>query len=185
MSAYLETTDGDYAPNTTLTTALITRASAIIDGYCNRSLGVTSYTERVPLTPEQRGHLSYYPVTNVTALKGRAYSGHYPFGGPPPFDDLDVDTLDVDKEIGAIWCGASAFASSYVELEVTYKSGFAIIPDKVKVACGLICEKLANNVNPNIKSKKDFDFSIEYFGVGIVTSEISELLNEYRMKSFR
>lgn len=192
---YLATTDTDYvADGITLTNSLIIRASAIIDGCCKRSLAVTSYTERVPLTDYQnmnsyqRGHLSYYPVIDVTELKGRplynALTGN--IFGPPSFEPItDLSILDIDKSLGTFICGFNMFGVPYTELEVTYTSGWVTIPDAVKVACGMIITQLANNANPNVKSKKDYDFSIEYFGNSMITQEVSDLLSPYIVRSFR
>lgn len=198
MSEYLKSTDtadADYLPTgITLTKSLSIRASSIIDGYCKRSLDVTSYTERVPLTDYQnqnsyqRGHLSYYPVIDVTTLKGRplynALTGN--IFGPPAFEPItDPSILDIDKNLGNFICGFNMFGVPYSELEVTYTSGWATIPDNVKVACGIIITQLVNNVNPNVKTKKDFDSSVEYFGSSMITPEVAELLGNYIQRSFR
>lgn len=188
MSQYLEITDTDYVPSgVKLTESLIIRASAIIDGRCKREIGVKTYTERIRLTDAQRGHLSYYPVVDVLKAKGRPKPGVLGnFFGPPSFEAIDdLSIIDVDKEIGTVWCGYSPFGSAYEELEVTYTSGWEIIPDKVKVACGLIVGQLFTNTNSNVKSKKDFDFSIEYFGNSMITPEIADLLSEFELRSFR
>jgi hypothetical protein len=195
MGKYLETTDTDYVPaGVVLTLSLILRASAIIDGYCKRTIDVTSYTERVPLTDYrevnnyQRGHLSYYPVINVTEIKGRPLyniiSGN--IFGPPKFEPItDLSILDIDTNLGSFICGFNMFGVPYTELEVTYTSGWATIPEAVKVACGLIASQLVNNANPNVKSKKDYDFAIEYFGNSMITPEVSDLLSPYILRSFR
>jgi len=195
MSKYLQLTDTAYVPSgVTLDDSLILRASAIIDGYCKRSLDVTSYTERVPLTDYhnmnsyQRGHLSYYPVIDVTDLKGRplynVITGN--IFGPPPFVPItDLSILNIDKNLGTFICGFNMFGVPYTELEVTYTSGWATIPDAVKVSCGMIVAQLASNANSNVKTKKDFDFSIEYFGNSMITPEIAGLLSPYVVRSFR
>ncbi|MEK5415171.1 hypothetical protein [Paenibacillus sp. FSL L8-0708] len=187
MSQYLTTTDTDYVPaGVALTTALIIRASAIIDGRCKREIGVTSYTERIPLT-NQRGHLSYYPVKEISEVNGRSVYGITGdnFFGIPGFVTADLTTLDVDKEIGTVMCGGSPFGIPYAELEVTYTSGWDPIPDKVKVACGLLISQLAGNSNSNVKMRKDVDSTIEYFGNDMITPEIADLLSEYQHRSFR
>jgi hypothetical protein len=89
-------------------------------------------TERIPLTEMMRGHLSYCPVLEVSALKGRPKYGltGSNFFGPPPFEEIpDLSVLDVDKSIGSLWCGSSPFGSPYMELVVTYSSGWEPIPD--------------------------------------------------------
>lgn len=186
MSAYLQVSDTDYSTSA-LTTSLILRASAIIDGYCKRKITVESYTERIPLS-DQRGHLSYFPVVVITELKARPK--YTPIGinffGPPPFETIDdLTILDVDLNTGSVWCGYSVLGVPYVELEVTYTSGWATIPDNVKVACGMIIDQLATANNSNVKSRKDFDSSIEYFGNSRITPEIADLLSEYTVLSFR
>lgn len=188
MSQYLELTDTDYVPTgVKLTEALVIRASAIIDGKCRREIEAKTYTERIPLTDQQRGHLSYFPVVEVLEAKGRAKLGLMGnFFGPSGFEPIaDIRAIDIDKEIGTVWCGYSPFGLAYAELEVTYTSGWETIPDKVKVACGLIIGQLVANPNSNVKSKKDFDYSIEYFGNNMITPEIADLLSEYELRSFR
>ncbi|ANY70415.1 hypothetical protein BBD42_30895 [Paenibacillus sp. BIHB 4019] len=187
MSQYLELTDTDYVPaGVELTLPLIIRASAIIDGYCKREIGVKEYTERIPLSDSQRGHLSYHPVIEVTEAQGRAAQGIMGgFFGAPGFENIDLSLLDIDKQIGTVWCIGSPFGSPYIELEVTYSSGWEVIPDKVKVACGLLVAQLKSNLHSNIKSKKDFDSTIEYFSNNMVTPEISDLLSEFTVQSFR
>jgi hypothetical protein len=190
MSQYLDkTTDASYVSvGITLTDQLIIRASSIIDGCCKRKIAVESYTERVPLTESQRGHLSYYPVVELTALKGRPkyYFTGINFFGPPVFEVIsDHSILDVDVNIGSLWCGYNMFGAPYTELEVTYTSGWAVIPDNVKVACGMIIDQLVNSNNSNVKAKKDFDSSIEYFGNKLITPEIADLLSQYVLLSFR
>lgn len=187
MSQYLELTDSDYVTSgNELTLQSIIRASSIIDGYCKRSISVTSYTERVPLTEYQRGHLSYYPVLEVTELKGRPKHGMIGnnFFGPPQFEAIDISTLDVDKNTGSLWCGYSAFGTPYMELEVTYISGWNPIPDEVKVACGMVINQLTSN-SDNVKSKKDFDYTIEYFGNSLITPDVAAILSKYTLISFR
>lgn len=188
MSRYLEITDTDYVTaGVKLTEPLIIRASAIIDGKCKREIGVKAYTERIRLTDAQRGHLSYYPVVDVLSAKGRPTQGVLGnFFGSPNFENIDdLSIIDVDKEIGTVWCGHSPFGSAYGELEMSYTSGWEIIPDKVKVACGLLIGQMATNPNSNVKSKKDFDYSIEYFGNNMITPEIADLLSEFELRSFR
>lgn len=187
MSQYLTVEDTDYVPaGVVLTLPLIIRASAIIDGRCRREIGVKSYTERIPLT-NQRGHLSYYPVKEITEVNGRAAYGITGdnFFGAPDFVTADLTTFDVDREIGTVMCGGSPFGMPYAELEVTYTSGWDPIPDKVKVACGLIIAQLSVNSNTNVKLKKDVDSTIEYFGNNMITPEIADLLSDYQHSSFR
>ncbi|MEK4881434.1 MULTISPECIES: hypothetical protein [Paenibacillus] len=187
MTRYLTTEDTDYVPaGVVLTLPLIIRASAIIDGRCRREIGVKSYSERIPLT-NQRGHLSYYPVKEITEVKGRAAYGITGdnFFGAPGFVETDLSVLDVDKEIGSLTCGNSQFGAPYAEIEVTYTSGWDPIPDKVKVACGLLIAQLSGNSNTNVKLKKDVDSTIEYFGNSLITPEIADLLSEYQYCSFR
>lgn len=187
MSQYLTVDETEYFPSGSIPSdSLIKRASAIIDGYCKRSISVSTYTERIHLT-NGRGHLSYYPVVNVDEVKGRAEYGLTGgnFFGVPGFETVELLSIDVDKQIGTIFCGGNLFGTPYAELEVTYSSGWETVPDKVKIACGLLVGQLVNNPNSNVKSKKDLDFSIEYFGGGMINPEIADLLSEFTLRSFR
>lgn len=186
MSAYLDEEDKDLLP-AGVTVSHIMRASAIIDGYCGREIGVKPYTERIPLTDAQRGHLSYYPVIELTEIKGRPKTGLMDnFFGLPTFEPItDISSVDIDKSIGSVQCGSSPFGMPFSELEVTYTSGWDPIPDAVKVACGMLAAKLLTRPDSNVKSKKDFDFTVEYFGTGTITPEIADMLAPYKQVSMR
>jgi len=186
MSQYLELADTSYVSDgVTLTESLIIRASALIDGYCRREIGLKAYKERIPLT-NQRGHLSFYPVIEIDSVKGRASSGLMGnFFGAPGFVEMDKSNIDVDLSTGVLMSALSPFGSTFAELEVEYTSGWEVIPEKVKVACGLLVNQLVANPNSNVKSKKDFDFSIEYFGNSMITPEIANLLSEYKILFMR
>ncbi|WP_135552098.1 hypothetical protein [Paenibacillus cymbidii] len=189
MSQYLDV-DGSAAayfpPGVTPTAALVLRASAIIDGYCKRAIEVKSYKERIPLSDRQRGHVSYWPVVAVTSVKGRPTAGPMgTFFGPAPFEELAADAVDIDMSIGTVWCGLSPFGSRYGELEIEYTSGWSPIPESVKVACGILVGKLSSTHDTNVKMKKDFDFTIEYFGTSLITPDVADLLAAYVQCSFR
>jgi hypothetical protein len=186
MSQYLDVSDTSFVgPGIFLNEALIERASAIIDGYCRREIGVKTYKERIPLT-NFRGHVSFYPVIEVLSAEGRSSQGIMGgFFGPPTFVPIELSAIDMDKSIGSVWCGHYRFGSPMAELEIEYTSGWEDTPHKVKVACGMLISQLAVNANPNIKSKKDFDFSIEYFGSNLITPDIANLLAEYRIMFMR
>jgi hypothetical protein len=189
MSAYLQVTDTDYvAPNVTLTNALIVQASAIVNGHCKRAIDVQEYTERVYVIEDtQRGHLTYAPIVAITLLKGRPKYGVIlnNFFGPPAFEELDLQQIDYDSRLGNFILSYSAYFIPYVEAEITYTSGWAAIPDEVKVATGLVINQLARNPNPNVQNKKDSDFSISYFGNNLITPDIAALLEPYVLMAFR
>lgn len=187
MSAYLQSTDTDYVrEGVQLTPSLILRASSLIDSYCKREIGMKGYKERISLNESLHGHLSYFPVKEVVSVKGRLKHGLVDnFFGTPSLADISTDSVDVNPDTGAIRGCCSAFGIPYVELEVTYNSGWEPIPEKVKVACGMLVEQLSATINPNVKSMKDVDSSIEYFGNKLITEEIESLLSEYRLFSYR
>lgn len=186
MKQYLSVDDTSYvSEGVVLTDALIIRASSLIDGYCKREIGVKTYKERIPIY-NQRGHVSYFPVIEVVSIQGRAAQGIMGnYFGIPSFETIDSSNVDIDKSIGTVLCGQSPFGSSFVDLEIEYTSGWETIPEKVKVACGILVSQLATNQNSNVKTKKDFDFSIEYFGNNMITPEVVDLLTEYKIRFFR
>jgi hypothetical protein len=126
--------------------------------------------------------MSYTPIKSLDSLKGRpkynAITGNV--FGPPQFETIsDLSILDYDPRVGNFIVGFNIFGVPYVELEATYQSGYTTIPDEVKVACGLIIAQLAKGNDGGVKSKKDFDFAIEYFGSSMVTPEVESLLAPY------
>jgi len=63
VQSYIGITDDD-----TLLTALISRATAAIESYCNRTFTSTSYRERYNGSGTNAIHLDQYPITNVSLL---------------------------------------------------------------------------------------------------------------------
>lgn len=187
MSRYLTAEDTDFLPGgKEPNLATIIRASALIDAECRREIGLKTYVDRVSLT-NGHGHLTYAPVQSVIAVRGRPAYGLTgdSFFGAPELTEIPTNSLDVNRETGSFSCNGSAFGIPYTELEVEYTSGYDPIPEAVKVACGLLIEKLSAGFDQNVKLKKDFDFTIEYFGGGLVTPEIADLLAPYKLVSFR
>lgn len=196
MSAYITTADTDYvAAGVVLTPALILQASAAIDAYCGRSIEVKSYTERIRLSdafPHRSsypaGHVTYAPVVEIVSAKGRpkinAITGI--FFGAPGFEDIpDLSIVDMDRRIGSFQMSSNPFGVPYAEIEITYRSGWETIPEEVKVACDMMINQIVSRPNADVKSKKDFDFSVEYFSSGRMTPDIASLLSDYVLHRFR
>jgi len=188
MSRYLTAENTDFLPAgmDLPSPATVIRASALIDAECRREIGLKTYTERVPLTTGY-GHLTYKPIREIVAVRGRAaygLTGDNTFG-VPELAEIPLTSLDVNRETGSFSCVGSAFGIPYTELEVEYVSGYDPIPDNVKVVCGMLIEKMAAGYDQNVKLKKDFDFTIEYFGNSLLTAEMCDLLAPYKVISFR
>jgi hypothetical protein len=163
----------------------VTMASALMEAYCRRpSLLVTQYVERMRLTAgAQTVRLSYRPLTaavgaasvlvGVRVRYARPRRGELPdqfreqiawaFSVPGSWNALDVTTVDVNETTAELTFPASFLGLDYNEVEVTYTSGLATIPDAVKVACVQIVRNAQATPGMNVKSSKMDTLQMEYF----------------------
>lgn len=66
------------------------------------------------------------------------------FGGPPPWEALDMTNLDYDANTGQLWIAAGMYNYRYTEIIVRYNSGFdpRYIPVQIKKACAAAVKNL-------------------------------------------
>jgi len=179
----------------------VTMASALIESYCRRpSLLVTQYVERMRLTSgSQAVRLSYRPLAvasgAASALVGvqvrytRPRRGEmvdafreqvvWAFGLPGMWTALDPAMVDVNPGIGELTFPVNFFGLDYNEVEVTYTSGLAVIPDAVKVACVQIVKNAQATPSVNIKQTKMDTLWTSYFGSSLIDPQVQYLLKPY------
>jgi hypothetical protein len=179
----------------------VTMASALMEAYCRRpSLLVTQYVERMRLTTgSQAVRLSYRPLTAAvgaaSALVGvrvryaRPRRGElvdtfreqvvWAFGLPGSWTALDVAMVDVNCTIGELTFPVNFLGLDYNEVEVTYTSGLAAIPDAVKVACVQIVKNAQATPSVNVKQTKIDTMWMTYFGSSLIDPQVQMLLKRY------
>jgi hypothetical protein len=179
----------------------VTMASALMEAYCRRpSLLVTQYVERMRLTAgAQTVRLSYRPLAvavgaasalvGVRVRYGRPRRGELPdpfreqiawaFSVPGSWNALDVTTVDVNEATAELTFPVNFLGLDYNEVEVTYTSGLATIPDSVKVACVQIVKNAQAMPGTNVKTTKMDTLWMQYFSGSLIDPQVQMLLKPY------
>jgi hypothetical protein len=179
----------------------ITLASALMDSYCRRpSLQVTQYVERMRLTAgSQTVRLSYRPLApaagaasalvGVQARYGRPRRGELydrfredvavAFGVPGSWSALDINSIDINQTAAELTFPTNFLGLDYNEVEVTYTSGLAVIPDAVKIACVQIVKNAQATPAMNVKSSRIDTMQMQYFSGSLIDPQVQALLRPY------
>jgi hypothetical protein len=179
----------------------VTMASALMEAYCRRpSLLVTQYVERMRLTSgAQTVRLSYRPLAaavgaasalvGIRVRFGKQRRGELPdplreeiawaFSVPGSWNTLNVTTVDVNETTAELTFPLNFLGLDYNEVEVTYTSGLATIPDAVKVACVQIVKNAQATPAMNVKSSKMDTMQMQYFSGSLIDPQVQLLLKPY------
>jgi hypothetical protein len=179
--------------------ALIRVASDLVDSFCQReSLLVTQYSERNRLPdglPVTRA--TYTPLLAVTpattpfvTVRARHGNGRgpnaltlaemiAPFGGPPPWIDLDATRVDYNAATGDIWLPAGIFGIPYTEVELAYTAGYAQPPEAVKLACAQIIRNVESHPVACVRAAQLDRLQLEYFAGSLLDEDVRRLLAPY------
>lgn len=179
----------------------VTMASTLMEAYCRRpSLMVTQYVERIRMTSgAQSVRLSYRPLTpaagagsalvSVQVRYGRPRRGELPdlfreqvawaFSMPGSWNALDVASVDVNLATAELTFPMNFLGLNYNEVEVTYTSGFAVVPDAVKVACVQIVKNAQATPAMNVKSSRMDTLQMQYFSGSLIDPQVQALLRPY------
>jgi hypothetical protein len=67
------------------------------------------------------------------------------FGGPPPWEQIDLVNLDYDPKTGQVWLSSGLYLARYSEVVMIFNSGFdpANMPKQIKRACAAMVKNLA------------------------------------------
>ena len=179
----------------------VTMASALMESFCRRpSLLVTQYVERMRLTNgSQTARLSYRPLApapgadsalvDVKVRYGRPRRGELPdpfreqvawaFSVPGSWSTLDVNSVDINQTTAELTFPLNFLGLNYNEVEVTYTSGFAVVPDAVKVACVQIVKNAQATPAMNVKSSRMDTLQMQYFSGSLIDPQVQALLRPY------
>lgn len=174
---------------------LVVAASAMIDAFCRRaSLAVMQYVERVRLRRGCEAQLSFLPIAAASGSTGalvrvRARTGRVAaempmaealcaFGLAGHWVDVDVSTVSLSAD-GVFTLTPHLLGVPYVEVEVTYTSGYADVPVPVKIACAQIVKNAQAMPALNVKRQAMDGMQMEYFQGALLDAEVQRLLQPY------
>lgn len=179
----------------------VTMASSLMEAYCRRpSLMVTQYTERMRLTSgSQAVRLSYRPLAAAVGAASPLVSVNvrytmprrgemidpfreqivWAFSLPGSWSALDLNSVDVNMTTAELTFARNFLGLDYNEVEVTYTSGLATVPDAVKVACVQIVKNAQATPAMNVKSSRMDTLQMQYFSGSLIDPQVQTLLAPY------
>jgi hypothetical protein len=174
-------------PGVTLDT--VASASVLIDAYEGSTFLSKEYTEpakllkkRTPYGDVYKGKLKHLPRVEVTSVTSYTPG---PFGGEQ-LVTYDVGRLRFDEDIMPYFTFTmQAFSIHSIfltpppyQLIVSYKAGYAVIPEELKRATGMLADNLKRNGGLfKWTSRDDFDVKITLADDGIFTREIKQIID--------
>lgn len=177
-------------------------ASSLIDAHCRRpTLAVASYVERLRLRAGRNTvRLTYLPLVPVApatspivSARGRYALPRRDEGGPAAlaadvalafslpgtWSTLDPAAIDFDPDTGELALSMNPLGLTYNEVEITYNSGLASIPDAIKFACAQIVRNAQATPALNVRAGDLNSMHLEYFEDTLVDSTVRALLAPY------
>jgi hypothetical protein len=178
----------------------ITAASSLMDAYCRRpTLGVSTFTERIRLTPGRNCvRLSYLPLAKsgeadspLVAARGRYAPPRrgedttswemgndvgLVFGLPGTWVELDVSNMDYFAETGEVSWLPNVLGLAFQEMEITYTAGLAAISDGVRCACAQIVRNAQATPALNVHSSTLSSMHLEYFADTLLDQTVKTYL---------
>lgn len=177
-------------------------ASSLIDAHCRRpTLAVASYVERLRLRAGRNTvRLTYLPLAPVApatspivSVRGRYALPRRDEGGPSSlagdvaqafslpgtWSALDPAAIDFDADTGELTLLMNPLGLTYNEVEITYNSGLATIPDVIKFACAQIVRNAQATPALNVRAGDLNRMHLEYFEDTLVDSTVRALLAPY------
>jgi hypothetical protein len=201
---YLEPSDYEaYGLEASTPVSWIAAASTLIDSYCRRStLGVTTFTERIRLTPGRNCvRVTYLPLATdgpavppLLSARGRYAPPRrgedatlwdlgndvaFTFALPGTWVDIDVSTMDFFDDTGEISWLPNPLGLMFQELELTYTAGFATIPDAIKFACAQIVRNAQATPALNVHTSTLSTMHLEYFADTLLDQTVKLWLAPY------
>lgn len=130
--------------------AALNWATGVIEGYCNRTLGLVT-NDVVRVTPlKGTGTLPNYPVVQVTLVEGymltEAGDGFawVPITNYYADDDLGI-LYNMAGLTGVVWTGRHSWPWLPKSLRVTYDHGYDPIPEELTAVCARLARQYLDN----------------------------------------
>ena len=125
-------------------------ATSVIEGYCNRTLGLVT-GDVVRVTPKGgTGQLPNYPVVNVSLVEGYMLKAD-----GTGYDWVPITNYYVDDDLGmvyntagltgVVWTGMRSWPWMPASLRVTYDHGYSVIPGDLKAVCVRLATQYLEN----------------------------------------
>lgn len=191
-----------YGLDATLAPAWVAAASTLIDGYCRRStLAVAEYEERIRIGNDRSTvRLTYLPLsavapalTPIVSAKGRyamPRRGEWPFsdlgsdvalmfGLPGTWNAIDPAAIDVYPQTGELALPVNVVGLAYIEVDVVYTAGLALLPDAVKFACAQIVRNAQSTPALNVKTGRVDRMRLDYFSDTLLDQTVRTFLEPY------
>lgn len=154
-------------------------ATTLIDAYKGTSFLPTQHVERVELKQrrgEYRGKLNHFPricIDKITA-KVRSIFGDQKL-------ELPVDCIDFDDDLSLYFTFTMPrelmFRSVPQNINIVYHSGYNVIPEQLKRACGILaCNIKQMGGVMRWKQRDDYDIKVTLSDEGVFTEEIKVML---------
>lgn len=162
-------------------------ASALIDAFKGCSLLPTKHTELVTLNfkrtaMEVRGKLQHFPRVSIDKIQTDTMT---PFGKDRIA--LNESCLEFDGDDSLYFSfyfpRELMFHKPPKKLLVEYTSGYEIIPEQVKRACGILaCNIKQMGGVMKWKSRDDYDIKVTLGNEGVFTDEIKSILRGVKVQ---
>ena len=189
MSQYLTTEEiATYCVEQPGVTAMEVKiASDLIDGYLKKSFEVKDVTESVAVNGRHRGKLRFSPVVELTSAKEVIFTD---FGISKV--DASLDYFDLDVEMDGYFTFYQPFPVMYGsygltrptngrKLEVTYKYGYATIPEDIKTVCAMLAQNIRQFQSfAGVKKMTTLDYSVEMGNASFFTDDMQSILDRYK-----
>ena len=173
---------------------LITEATSIIEGYCNRTFGQATFTETYDATGSGHLWLRQKPVVSITSITvGIGTNTHV----------LDSSQYQVDNRTGELrgvsmaqWFPSDGgyppnpFGYGFQAIQVVYVAGYGTIPGAVSGRCLALVNRAAAALaaDPAVKSKTlgDLSYSLaDATSAMVLTNDDRRILAPWRVYAMR
>ncbi len=157
------------ANSDTLISLLITSASAYIDNWTNRTFSTVSNTIKMNGNGSNIMMLKDYPIISVSSVKV----------GNISYQQSDGNSVGYVLGDYAIYLIGDKFTKGFVNVSITYTSGFASVPADIKqVAIELVAYKFKESERVGISTKTMAGEVISY-DLKDIKEHVKNILNNY------
>ena len=168
-----------------------TNASLLIDSYRGTSFLEKTYVELVKLSKKKlgcmtvfKGKLLHYPRVSIVSITSKVPS---PFGGTQDtaYASSSLSFDAEDEPYFTFYSNTTNVHSVFPQvpllvLTVEYTAGYKVIPESLKVICGLLCDGIKQNGGFRMyKSRTDYDMSCAFSDKedSVLTNNICKMID--------
>lgn len=164
-------------------------ASQLIDGYIGKSFDVQEVSETVNVNAKHRGKLKHYPIVEIKSLTEIMIT---PLGVNRQEVDIDHIVLDADNDgyfyyisnkspFAFIPYGFCEYEPKAQRLEVSYSYGYDVIPEEIKVVCGMLAQNIRQLQSfIGFKKLNTLDYTVEMANPSFFTQDMKLILDKFR-----